>query len=255
MTQKAAVDKNKYKESPLDLVFLALAGFLEQVGKDDTAYSVYEFILKNNPNSVGALVGKGMLDLLNLEDEKAMLNFNKAVARASRDRNALRARAFAHMINGNFEGASKDFQKSFSENQEWDSLSTLLAYCLKQKEENESAKQLLNEALDGKITVQDWPYPILQLLRGDIDMSAVMSIAFSKPRQLETRAYLGFCRCWSKNADEGKADLLFVQNANSGSSLVKLMAERGLKIIEEGHKQMIAKKSERSDKIGGMDLL
>lgn len=256
MTSKpAVVDKNKAKESPIDSVLLALASFLEQMAKEDAALSVYNTILKQNPNSVGALIGRGMIQLANGEPETAMRDFTKALARAPRDRNALRAHAFANMLNASLEAADKDFQKSFNENAEWDSLTVLLAYILKQKDEPEQAAKILNDALDGKIKQQDWPYALLQFLRGDIDMTTVMSIAFSAPRQLETRAYLGFCKSWGKNPDEGKADLLFVRDSNKGSPMVRAMADCGIRIIEEGLSAMIARKEAMSNKTAGMDWM
>ncbi|MGK4422464.1 hypothetical protein ACSLVQ_29860, partial [Klebsiella pneumoniae] len=79
-----------------------------------------------------------------------------------------------------------------------------------------------------KLKATDWPYPIIQFFRGDITMTDLMAIAsVSKGKMLETRAYLGFSKVFSQNAQEAKPDLQFVYNARAGSPLIRTLALRG----------------------------
>ncbi|MBX9688157.1 MAG: tetratricopeptide repeat protein [Candidatus Obscuribacterales bacterium] len=256
MTSKAApkANANLVKEGPIDAILLALAGLYEQIGQIESALSVYDSILKRNPNCVGALLSRSLVYLSKSQDDKAVKDLQKAAARAPRDPNVLRTKAFASMISGDIDSADKDFQK-LMENNDLDSLSALIAYALKQKVDETAAPIFLNEALDSKIKVRDWPIQILQFFRGEIDMSEVMAQAFSKTKQLETRAYVGFCKAFSANSQDGKADLQFAYNAKNGSALVRAMAARGLKIIQEGHAQRVASRHEKADKISGVDWM
>ncbi len=253
--ESAQTIKNEAKEGLVDSIFLVLARMYEQMGKEDRALSIYNNILKRNPKCVSALIGRGTIMLLRTDDEKASRDFHKAASLAPRSRAALRARALAEILSGSFEAADKDFKKSFEHN-DWDSVSVLLAYALANKMNGmAAAKQVLNEALDGKIKAQEWPYGQLQYMRGDIDMSTLMGLAFSKQRQLESRAYAGFIKSLSDNPSEGKADLLFVKDSNSGTPFVRTLALRGLKIIEEGLTERIAAREEKAERTSGMDWM
>ncbi|MBX9721652.1 MAG: hypothetical protein K2X81_09675 [Candidatus Obscuribacterales bacterium] len=247
---------NVTKEGPLDTVLLALATLYEQLGQIDSALAVYSNILKRNSMCIAALTGRSLIWLMKSQEDKLFKDINKAVGGASKDPNALRARAVAYMCTGNFEGAIKDFKRSL-DNNEWDSLTCLLAYMVFAKSEDPmDVPNLLNGALDGNIKQQDWPFPVLQYFRGDISMTDLMNIAnSSKGRLMETRAYLGFQKVFQQNPEEGKVDLQFVYNSRSGSTLVRAIAVRGLKIIQEGHATKIASRHEKADKTSGLDWM
>lgn len=248
--------KGVAKEGLIDQALLSSASFLDNMGKIDNALQIYNTVLKNNPNSVGALVGRATVSLLDLEDEKAFKDLNKAVAMASKDPNALRMRGLAHMINGNFENANKDFQKSF-EGGDWDSLTVLFAYALllKKTGDRELAKEFLANAVNNKIKNQEWPFPNLQFMKGDITMTTLMGLAFSKSKQLEVRAYAGFWKVFSDNPTEAKADLSFVEATDYASSFCRMLAVRGLKIVDEGLVEKYQQRAERADKIADVDFL
>lgn len=247
--------QNSVKEGPLDSIFLALANMYEQMGKVDNALGVYNNILKRNPKCVTALVGRGVISLLNFQDEKAFKDLHKACALAPRDKNALRARGLFHMITANFETAQKDFQKSFDSG-DWDSLTVLFSYSTKLKTNGpDDASAFLADAVTNQIKIKEWPFPIVQFLKGDIQMTTLMDLAFTKPKQLETRAYLGFEKVFTNNPTEGKPDLLFVQGAEAGPSFVRMLAARGVKIIDDGFTQRAAQSNERAERIAGTDWL
>lgn len=247
--------QNDVKESPMDAIFLALAALYEQVGQVDSALGIYNNILKRSPNCVGALVGRGIIMLLKMQDERALKDLHKAVAMAPRSRISLRARGLAYMLNTNWEAADKDFRKSFEQN-DWDSLSVLIAFALAQKYSGQDkAQQLLNEALEGKIKNQDWPFAQLQFMRGDIPMTTLMAIANTKGRQLEIRAYSGFISAYGNNPPEGKADLAFVSEAKTGSPLIRLLAARGLMAIEGNDKDRLSARMAKADGNAKMDWL
>lgn len=247
--------QNEAKENPVDLIFLALAALYEQLGQVQSALGVYNSILKRNPNCVTALVGRGIIELLNMQDEKAMKDLHKAAGRAPRSRLSLRSRALAHMLAANYESAEKDFAKLFDEN-DWDTLSVLLAYAFYMKQDNgETAVRLLGEAVSGKIKNKDWPYPQLQLMQGEIDMSSLMAMAATKSRQVETRAYSGFIAACGKNPSEGRADLAFVKEAKTGSPLVQLLSKRGLLFIEGGDQEKLAARQQKADRTAQLDWM
>ena len=248
--------KNDYKEALLDAGLLTAANLLDQAGKIDQALGIYNTILKNNPNSVGALIGRATVSLLDLEDDKAMKDLHKACALARQDRSALRMRGLAHLIAGNFEAANKDFQKQF-ESGDWDSLVVLFAFALLYKKSGkELARSFLSEAISkDKIKNKEWPYPNLQLIKGDITMTTLMGLAFSKSKQLEVRAYSGFWKVFSDNPPEAKADLQFIEATESASAFCRMLAVRGLKIVDEGLVEKYQQKADRADRIADVDFL
>ncbi len=253
---ESSATKNSAKDGPIDAVFMALGSMYEQMGQLDSALSIYNSVLKRNAVCVSALTARSLIWLMKSQDEKAFKDIQKAVGRAPRDRSALRARALAFMCIGNFEASIKDLKKSLDSN-DWDSLTCLLAYIVFPKsDEPVDAPTLLNDALDGKIKVQEWPFPVLQYFRNDISMSDLMNIAnVNKGRLTETRAYLGFQKVFLQNPDEGKVDLQFVYNSRTGSTIVRTMAARGLKIILEGHAEKVAIRRENADKTSGLDWM
>lgn len=253
--ESAKTKQNEVKENPVDLMFLALAALYEQLGQSESALGVYNNILKRNPNCVTALVGRGIIELLYMHDEKAMKDLHKATGLAPRSRLTLRSRGLAHMLQANFEKAESDFAKLFDEN-DWDSLSVLLGYAFHMKQGNgDIAVKLLGEAVSGKIKNKDWPYPQLQLMQGEIDMSALMAMAATKSRQVETRAYSGFIAACGNNPSEGKADLAFVQEAKTGTPLTRLLCKRGLIYIEGGDQEKLAARQQKADRTAKMDWM
>ncbi len=247
--------KNKVKENPVDNVLLALGNLYEQSGKIDAALGVYNNILKRNPKCASALVARATIYLLQSQDERAFKDLHKAIGIGPKDRIILRTRALAYMIDGNFDAALKDLQKSLDSN-EWDCVSVYFMYALKVKQSSlEEANAFLANAVDNKIKNKDWPYPVLQFLRGNLPMTTLMDLAFSKPKQLETRAFCGFWRVFSPYPQESKADLVYVKDAGSGNSFVRALAVRGLRLVDEGFKEKASQALERADRIADMDWM
>lgn len=247
--------RNKVKENPVDNVLLALANMYEQAGKVSSAMSVYNNILKRNPKCASALVARATIHLLESHDEKAFKDLHKAIGVGPKDRVILRTRALAYMLNANFEAAMKDLQKSLDTN-EWDCVTVYLMYALKLKLTSpEEANAFLANAVDQQIKNKDWPYPVMQFLRGELPMTTLMDLAFSKPRQLETRAFCGFWRVFSAFPHEAKADLLYVNDSPNGSPFVRMLAVRGLRIVDEGFKEKAVQALERADRIADMDWM
>ena len=244
------------KEGPIDLMFLSLAAMYEQMGQIDSALSIYNSILKRNGKSVGALCGRAIIWLLKSQDDKAYNDVHKAATLAPRDLNALRLQAFVRIVTGNYEAALKDLKKALEAN-EWDSITCLFAFLAMNKwgDAAESA-QLLNDAVDLRIKSKEWPFPILQYWRGDISITDLMAMAnSSKARMLECRAYLGFSKVLSNNEQEGKPDLQFVYNAQSGAPLTRAIAARGLKMLTAGKAEHIASQHEKADRNLSIDWM
>lgn len=243
------------KEGPIDSILIALAGFFEQMGQFNLATSVYNFALTCNPNCASATANRALIFMCDEDDEHAIKDLNKACAKAPRSKVALRTRGLANLVRGNFEGATKDFKKAL-ESDEWDSLTVLLAYPAIAKTNGVSeAAQLLSDAIESKLKGQDWPYPIVQCLRGDISMTDLLPQASTPAKLMESRAFIGFIKAFSENPQDGKADIMYVYNAGSGSPMVRLMAARGLKVIEEGLASDVAAKYQKADRISGVDFM
>lgn len=250
-------NKSNLNESLIDTVMLALANLYDQMGQSASALGIYTSIIKRNPACVRALYSRGLILLMNSQDDQAMRDLHKAVATgANKDKLALRSRALGYAVSCNYEAAAKDMLKALESN-DWDALTCLLAYLiLKKAYMDEQANQILNDALDKNIKSHDWPYPILQQLRGDIDLMTLMNQANSiKGRLLETRAYLGFAKALGNNEQEGKPDLQFVASSKQGSTLIRLIAIRQMDILEHGAEAALQRRAQKADKTANMDWM
>lgn len=243
------------KDSPVDSVFLALGHMYDLMGQMGNALGIYNSIIKRNPVCVKALYSRGLILLWKSQDDLAMRDLHKAVATASKDRVALRNRALGYIFAENMEAAVKDLSKSL-ESREWDAITCIVAYCAFMKQGmHEEANNVLANA-EGRIPGQEWPLPILQYLQGSLEMTSLMTIAnASKGKLLEARCYLGFIKSLGANPPEGKPDLMFVRDSDTGSALVRVMATRQLKILEQGMDEAMQRRAENNDRIQSMDWM
>jgi tetratricopeptide (TPR) repeat protein len=244
------------KDNPLEKGLLWLAKKLEQMGKVDKALQIYTYMIKSNPKCVSALFRRCMIWLYQGEDAKATTDAAKACSAAPRDPRGLCARGIIQVFEENFDGALKEFKKAL-ELPEWDSVTCIFVYLLTNKLANaDDAKEFLNNAVDNKIRVKEWPFPILQYWRGHISITDLMAFTSSdNGKLLETRAYLGFLKALSKYPLEGKPDLQFVNNSPGGSPLVKALAMQGLDMVADAQDEDTEAKKKRADKTAGMDWM
>lgn len=251
MSSKSGAAANSF----LDNALLALGNFLEQQGQIDLASKVYDIAINLNPKSTPAIANKIIISIWGGADDQAMKELNKACAKAQKDQYLLRTRALLYLLKGDFENAYKDC-KTALENAEWDAYTVLTAYPIIQKHDPAEAAKLLNDAVAGtKLPNQNWPYPVLQCLRGDIPMTDLLPQASTPAKLLEARSHFGFIKANSDNSQEGKADCLYVFNTGNGAAIVRLMASRGLKIIQQGYSDKMNATREKADRIQGMDFL
>ena len=248
--------KSSSNDSIIDTVMLALANIYDQMGQTNSAFGIYNSIIKRNPACVKALYSRGLILMSREEDDQGMRDLHKAASLGSRDKCALRSRALGHVFQGNFEAAAKDMTKALESN-DWDALTCLIAYVVYQKAGlNDQSVQVLNDSLDGKLNSSDWPTPVLQYLRGDFSLSDLMGIAnATKGRILETRGLLGFVRSLGNNEQESKPDLQFVRDSNQGTAIIRAMAIRQLIYLEKGLDALIKRRSEKADRTSGMDWM
>lgn len=251
----ATTKPSSTKDSPVDSVFLALGHMYDLMGQMGNALGIYNSIIKRNPVCVKALYSRGLILLWKSQDDLAMRDLHKAVASAGKDRVALRNRALGYTFTENMEAAAKDISKAL-ESKEWDAATCIIAYAIyiKLGMHAEASNVLLNA--EGRIPGQEWPLPIIQYLNNAIDMTSLMTIAnASKGKLLEARCYLGFIKALGPNPAEGKADLRFVTDADSGSALIRVMSTRQLHNLEKGLNESIQRRAENNDRISGMDWM
>lgn len=250
MSSKSGAGANSF----LDTALLSLGAMLENMGQMDFATKVYDIAISLNAKCTPAIANKIVIMINANEDDQAMKELNKLCARSPKDQYLLRTRGFAYLLKGDFDNAYKDFKKAL-ENNEWDGYTVLMAYPVLQKYNPSDAVQVLTDAIENnKLANQNWPYPIIQCLRGDIPMTDLLPQASTPARLLEARAHFGFIKAHSDDSQAGKADCLYVFN-KSGTAHVRLMASRGLKVIQQGYADKLSTSREKADRIQGMDFM
>lgn len=240
----------------LDTAFLSLGTMLEEMGQIDFADKVYSFASSINEKCTPAIANKLMILLFQGPDDKALLEMHKACAKAPKDQYVLRTRGFLHLIRGEFDKAYKDYRKALDENSQWDATTVLMAYPMLLKQDPAEAATMLTDAVENnKVVNKNWPYPVVQCLRGDISMTDLLPQASTHAKLLEARAHYGWIKANSDDSQAGKADCLYVFNEKSGTAHVRLMASRGLKVIQHGYADRMESAREKADRIQDMDFL
>jgi lipoprotein NlpI len=100
--------------------------------------------------------------------------------------------------------------------------------------DDDAAKRFLTDSA-GKLA-QDWPYPVVQFLRGELDESAVLDQATDNEKRTEAYCFLGLDHELKKNVDKARADFRWVKESGSRESVEYGIAVAELERMEGGKK-------------------
>ncbi len=73
------------------------------------------------------------------------------------------------------------------------------------------AKAFLEDA-PGKLKVDSWPYPVVKMLRGEIDEPALLAAAIDDDKRTEARCYLGIDAALKGHKDQALAHFRWVRD-------------------------------------------
>jgi len=94
------------------------------------------------------------------------------------------------------------------------------------------AKAFLDVA-PGKLNALAWPYPVVRLLRGEIDESALLAAATDNDKLTEARCYLGVDQALKGHRDSALVHFRWVRDQGNAVSVAYALALAELERLEK----------------------
>jgi tetratricopeptide (TPR) repeat protein len=156
----------------------------------------YNSTLKTDPNYIDALRDRGLTFFQMGEYERARDDFDRFCrVTETPDPQLIMYSGFASLLTGRTSDATNEFQQFIRKSKEPSKDVLLSGYCAavasKAEGNDTRASAILDEAA-AKVPSKDWPYPLIQYIRGQQTIDGVLSaVAGNKDQLTEARFYIG----------------------------------------------------------------
>ena len=107
-------------------------------------------------------------------------------------------------------------------------------FAARQDGDEAAAKRFLSDSA-GKLS-EDWPYPVVRFLRGEIDEPALLKLAIDDDKRTEARCYLGLDHLLKGRKDEALAHFRWVKEHGTADFTEYTIAIAELERLERGEK-------------------
>ena len=104
----------------------------------------------------------------------------------------------------------------------------------RQAGDDAAAKKFLTDSA-GKLA-ENWPYPVVQFLRGDIEEAALLKLATDDDKRTEAHCFLGMDHALKGRKDEALSHFRWVKDHGTASFMEYTMAVAELERLERGEK-------------------
>ncbi len=98
---------------------------------------------------------------------------------------------------------------------------------------NHAAATAILENAPAKLKVDAWPYPIVKLLRGEIDESALLAAAIDDDKRTDARCFLGLNELLKGHNDQAVAHFRWVRDHGNHLSVEYVIARAELDRVEK----------------------
>ena len=203
----------------------------------DKAIRDYDEAVRLDPKYAWAFNNRGLAWYAKKEYDKAIRDYDEAVRLDPKYAQAFYNRSVAQMLSRQPKAVG-GFQ-TVLDLQGWKGDRALYAVILghfaaRQDEDEAAAKRFLSDSA-GKLS-EDWPYPVVRFLRGEIDEPALLKLAIDDDKRTEARCYLGLDHLLKGRKDEALAHFRWVKEHGTATFTEYNIAIAELERLERGEK-------------------
>jgi tetratricopeptide (TPR) repeat protein len=184
-----------------------------ETGDYDKAVADFNEALRVDPNYVLAYDNRGDAWSRLGEDDKAVADYSEAVRLDPKYSIAYTSRGKIHWFQGAYERAVADFEQGLKLDLKNKYTPIFGHLAAREGGDDDAAGRFLAAAGE----YDEWPFPAVQFLRGEIDEPELLKLADDDGKQTEARCYLGVCHAAAGRKEEALAHLSWVKNHGTKS--------------------------------------
>jgi tetratricopeptide (TPR) repeat protein len=201
----------------------------------DKAIRDFDEAIRLDPKCVLALNNRGNAWSDKKEYDKAIRDFDEAIRLDPKADGVYFSRAVVWYFKRDFEKAVRDFEDANRINPK-EAYTVILGHIAAARQENRSASaRFLNEL--SRNLKDEWPYPILRFLRGEIDEPELLKLATDKDKQTEVHCYLGLDHAIKRREGQAIAHFRWVKEQGNPGFIEYTLAGAELEQLEKTSKK------------------
>ena len=209
---------------------------LFQLRKYKEAHDAYLKVLEKNASDIHTLEGLGRSALFLNQTDLGLFYFNKALDLKPDSARIYHAIAISQICNSDYLNAAESAKMAslmYNKKGLEAPYSLIIAYfSYAQINDRENMKEVLSyiNKLDFS---PEWPLPIIEYIRGKIEVPELISMVQSDNEEIEAHTYIGFQLQLNREFQASKKHLNWVQKSNRNDIVETLIAKHMLEHSEE----------------------
>lgn len=226
------------KEKPHYIsALIGRAKSLFQLRKFQEAHDAYLKVLEKNASDIHSLEGLGSSALFLNQTDLALSYFNKALDLKPDNARIYHAIAVSQICNSDYLNAAESAKMAslmYNKKGLEAPYSLIIAYfSYAQMNDRENMQQVLSYSKKLDFS-PEWPLPIIEYMKGEIEASELISIVQSDKEEIEAHTYIGLQLQLDGEFQASKKHLNWVQKSNRNDIIETLIAKHMLEQSEEG---------------------
>jgi tetratricopeptide (TPR) repeat protein len=201
----------------------------------DKAVADYGEAIRVDPKHALAYISRGNVWYGRKDYDKAVVDYGEAIRLDPKGRGAYFNRAVAQVILHRAEAAS-GFKAVFDLQGGKGALATyavILGHVAARLAGDPAQAKAFLEGTPGKLDSSAWPYPLVKLLRGEIDEPALLSGAVADDEKTDARCFLGLDQLINDHKDKALAHFRWVRDHGDPTSVFHVIALAELERLEK----------------------